>query len=369
MIQFHTLKIGGNRMNKIRGKVFCEKKGKYRSAFRTREKADFFIKNFDLYMEGMDTEFKPVRSFYCVSCGTWHITHIPLTPESEWTEDRDRKIQQLEVLSQRLRAEFRKNDWQAWKPIVEEGMELLAFFRAKPEFEKLVESTEKQLEHCSAIIRTAEAKETGSANDDFKCMRKSIEQKAKALDYDGFESEACQMVRHFRDMSLRKALMPVSLEFLTAITICVEDDDTMGIISEVMEQAAKSVPDSREVEAEELYSQVLGMTLGMDKLFVLGLPRQVWDVLQSKVNKIASVLECCFGGHCSPDGFPLMEKVRIVANERMLDEAAGCINEGDKELVMEFLQHADVRMSKLPFSKKKVELMQKFCELGKTLYD
>lgn len=356
-------------MTRIKAKVFCEKKGKYRAAFKTREKADFFIKNFDLYMEGADVEFKPVRSFYCTSCGMWHITHMPLMPESEWTEERDRKIQQLEVLSQRLRAEFRQADWQTWKPIVEEGMELLEFFRAKTGFEKLVENTETQLEHCSAVIRTTEAKETGSANDEFKQMRKSIEQKAKALDYEGFEQEVYQMVRHFRDACLRKALMPVSKEYLNAMAICIEDDETMNTISEVMEQAAKSVPDSRDVDAEELYNQVLGMTLGMDRLFVLGLPKTIRDILQSKVNKIASVLECSFGGHLSSDGFPLIEKVRIVANERMIAETSRCINEGDKELAMEFLQHADVRMSKLPFSKKKVELMQKLCELGKQLFD
>ena len=356
-------------MTRIRSKVFCEKKGRYRIAFKTREKADFFIEHYDEYMERVEVELKPVRSFYCISCGMWHITHFPPTPESARTEERDRKIQQLEVLSQRLKAEFRQADWQAWKPIVEEGMELLDFFRTKPGFEKLVESTEKQIEHCSAIIRTTEAKETGAANDEFKLMRKSIEQKAKALDYEGFEQEVYQLVRHFRDACLRKALTSINKEWLTSMTVCMEDGETMDIVRNVMELAAKSVPDSREIEAEELYNQVLYMTLGMDKLFVIGLPRTIRDILQSKVNKIVSVLECCFGGHLSPDGFQLIEKVRIVANEKMLAEAAECISEGDKELAMEFLQHADDRMSKLPFSKKKLELMQKLCELGKGLFD
>lgn len=356
-------------MNKIRGKVFCEKKGKYRSAFRTREKADFFIKNFDLYMEGMDTEFKPVRSFYCVSCGMWHITHIPLMPESEWTEDRDRKIQQLEVLSQRLRAEFRKNDWQAWKPIVEEGMELLAFFRAKPEFEKLVESTEKQLEHCSAIIRTTEAKETGSANDEFKLMRKSIEQKAKALDYDGFEREVYQMVEHFRDECIRKALMPVNKEFITSMTGCMEYDDTMPLIQYVMKQANKSIPDSREVKANDLFDQVLDLTSCMDELFVFGLPRSLWDILQSKVRKITSVLDNSFKNYCSSDGHPLKEMVRIVASRKLIMSAYTFIGKGNKGLAMKILQLADERMSQLPLSDKKLELMKRIYELGKTLYD
>lgn len=352
----------------FKSKVFCEKKQSYRIAFKVRSQADYFISHYADYFSG-NTELKLVRSFYCPSCNRWHVTHFPLKPEMQRTEERDCRIQELQQLASRIRTEFRKTDWEAWKPAVEEGVQLLEMFREKPGFEKLMEETEPQIQHCAAIIRTTEAKETGSANDEFKQMRKSIEQKAKALDYEGFEQEVYQMVRHFRDNCLRKALMPVSKEYLNAMAICIEDDETMDTISEVMEQAAKSVPDSRDVDADELYSQVLGMTLGMDRLFVLGLPKTIRDILQSKVNKIASVLECSFGSHLSSDGLPLIEKVRIVANERMLAEAARCINEGDKELAMEFLKHADVRMSKLPFSKKKLELMNRLCELGKRLFD
>lgn len=355
-------------MSKLYNKEFCEKKQNYRLAFKTREKADFLISHYTEYFSG-NTELKPVRSFYCPSCNRWHVTHFPPSPETQRSEERDRKVQELQTLAERLRTEFRKNDWQAWKSVVEEGMKLLESFRERQGFEKLVEETAPQLEHSFAIIRTTEAKETGSANDEFKLIRKSIEQKAKALDYEGFEQETYELIRHFRDACLRKALMPANQEWLTSMTVCLEDGETMDVIRNVMELAAKSVPDSREIEAKELYNQVLDMTLGMDRLFVLGLPRTIRDILQSKVNKIASVLECCFGGHLSPDGFPLMEKVRIVANERMLAEAAGCISEGDNELAMEFLLHADDRMSKLPFSKKKVELMQNLCDLGKGLFD
>ena len=356
-------------MTRIRAKVFCEKKGRNRIAFKTREKADFFIEHYDEYMEGVEVELKPVRSFYCISCGMWHITHFPPTPESARTEDRDRKIQQLEVLSQRLKAEFRQADWQAWKPIVEEGMELLAFFREKPGFEKLVESTETQLEHCSAIIRTTEAKETGAANDEFKLMRKSIEQKAKALDYEGFEQEVYQLVSHFRDECLRKALMPANKEFLTSMTGCMEYDDTMPLILYVLKQAKKSIPDSREVKVDDLFDQVLDMTRCMDELFIFGLPRSLWDILQNKVKKITSVLDNSFKNCCSSDGYPLKEMVRIVASRKLIMSAYTFIGKGNKDLAMKILQLADERMSQLPLSDKKVDLMKRLCELGKELFD
>lgn len=351
----------------IKSKEFCPKKQNYRIAFKTRGQADNFIENYADYFGG-NTELKPVRSFYCPSCNRWHVTHFPLKPEMQRAEERDCRIQELQQLASRIRTEFRKTDWEAWKPAVEEGVQLLEMFREKPGFEKLMEETEPQIQHCAAIIRTTEAKETGAANDEFKLMRKSVEPKAKALDYEGFEQGVRQLVSHFRDDCLRKALMPANKEYLTAMTICLEDGETMDIVRGVMELAAKSVPDSRDIEADELYDQVLNMTVWMDKLFVLGLPRKIWDILQSKVKKIASVLEWSFGGHHSPDGFPLMEKVRIVANERMIDDAAICINEGDKELALEVLQLVDARMSQLSFSKKKVELMKEICRLGEELF-
>ena len=33
-------------------KMFCEKKGRYRLAFKTRERAKFFIDNYDEFMDG-----------------------------------------------------------------------------------------------------------------------------------------------------------------------------------------------------------------------------------------------------------------------------------------------------------------------------
>lgn len=353
----------------IMGKVFCEKKGKYRAAFKTREKADSFIKNFDRHMEGVDVEFKPVRSFYCISCNMWHITHIPLMTESEWTEERDRKVQELQTLAERLKTEFRKSDWKVWKPIVEEGMELLESFRSREGFEKLVESTETQLQHCSDIIKTTEAKATGAADEGFKQIKKAIEQKMKALDFEGFKQYANELMMYTSYECLSKPLMTPYKKWLSQMKPCIEKECTMDTIRYIMKQASKSVPDSREVDAEELYHQVLSMTLCMDRLFIAGLPKDLWDILQSKVKKISRVLEHSFGSTLSPDGFPLMEKVRIVANESMLKDASEQISTGDKELTLEILQHLDTRMSQLPFSKKKVELMNRLCKIGERVFE
>ena len=155
-------------------KMFCEKKGRNRMAFQTRERANFFIEHFDDMIEG-EVELRPCRSFYCPLCDRWHITHFPISPDNERFEERNQKIHSLQALVQRLKTEYRMNHWEVWKPIVEEAMETMEEFRLRPGFEKLVENTGASLENYLKLIQTAQAKADDSANADFVQMKKEID--------------------------------------------------------------------------------------------------------------------------------------------------------------------------------------------------
>ena len=350
-------------MNGFRNKTFCEKKGRYRLAFKTKDKADYFIENYGNSMD-VDPETRPTRSFYCPSCDRWHITHIPREPQREWVDERDNKINELQVLAQRLKSEFRQKDWRLWQATVGEGMELLNFFRRCAGFEKLVEGVEGTLEHTAAIIRNSDAKENGSADDDFKQMRKEIEKKMKSLDYEGLVTDGKEMVSHFNQDNLYKVLMPSNLKWFCGFEKCMGNEVSMDVLRSVMERADDSIADSSTVPPDEIYEQVLSLTLWMDNLFVSGLPRTLWDILQSKVKKIANVLEFCYSGHRTPEGFSLMEKVRIVSVEKMFDGAIEASDWEEDELAEEILQRADSRIGAMPLSKKKMELMKRLCEIG-----
>lgn len=354
-------------MNGFRNKTFCEKKGRFRLAFKTRDKADYFVEHYGDSMDA-DMETRPIRSFYCPNCDRWHITHIPREPQREWVDERDNKINELQVLAQRLKTEFRQKDWRFWKTTVGEGMELLDFFRKCSGFEKLVASVEGTLEHTAAIIKSSEAKEDGSADDDFKRMRKEIEKKTKSLDYEGFVSEGREMVSHFNQDNLYKALMPSNLRWFCSFEKCTGNEVTMDVLKSVMERADDSIADASTVLPEEIYEQVLSLTLWMDDLFVSGLPRTLWDILQSKVKKISNVLEFCYSGHRTPEGFSLMEKIRIVSVEKMFDGAVEASDWEEEELAEEILQRADSRIGAMSLSKKKLEMMKKLCEIGERVF-
>lgn len=350
-------------MNGFRNKTFCEKKGRFRLAFKTRDKADYFIGHYDEW-NNFDSGTRPIRSFYCPSCDRWHITHIPREPQLEWLDERDEKVNELQVLAQRLKSEFRLKDWKLWKTTVKEGMDLLNFFRGCEGFEKLVKSIEGILEHTSVIIKNSDAKENGSADEDFKRMRKEIERKVKSLDYEGFVSDGKDLVTHFNQDNLYKVLLPSNLKWFCSFERCINNEITMDVLRSVMERADESIADASVVPPEDIFDQVLSLTLWMDDLFISNIPRTLWDTLQTKVKKIANVLEFCYSGHRTPEGFSLMEKVRILSVEKMFEGAVDAADWEENELAEEILQRADSKIGSMPLSKKKLELMAKFCKIG-----
>lgn len=343
--------------------MYCEKKEKYRIAFSTREKADYFIEHYEQFMGG-NIEFKPTRSFYCNGCDRWHITHLPLTDRHMHVEETNSRVQELQTLALRLKTEFRSADWAVWKFAVGEGLALLEQFKNREGFDKLIQGTGKQIEHFSKLIETAEAKENGAASEQFKTLRKSIEKSAKSLEFYEFYMNVNNMLSQFDNESMQKAIAPSYREWFKQLERYASMEETMDTARTFMELASESIADSREISSDELYEQVLTMTLCLDRLFVHGLPSSIMEELQKKAKKIENVLENSFRELESPDGFKLIEKIRLTANEKMLREVFECSADEESELAWRMLQYIDGRMGSLPLSKKKVELMEAICRLS-----
>lgn len=345
-------------------KMFCEKKGRCRLAFKTRERADFFIEHYDEIMEG-EVELRPCRSFYCPSCDRWHITHFPLAPDKLRIEERDQKIHDLQTLVQRLKSEFRMSHWEAWKPIVEEAMGTMEMFRLRTGFEKLVGNTGTSLDNYFKLIQTAQARADNSANEDFLRIRKEIEKRAKSLDYEGFMQESHKLLEYFSREGRCLSLSSASLEWVGQFRACFATDSVLEDLSIAMELSNDSIADSRDVTAEELYEHVLTLTMTMDRLFIAGLPRTLWDVLQGKANKIANVLEHSFGD-AKVEGYEsLSEKIRVKSIHKLMEESVHLIEENKKHQVLQVLDIIDKRMTKVSLSLVKISLMEALCVLGK----
>lgn len=99
---------------KPKNRIYCQQAGRAKMAFETKEKAEKFIEynSSDFIKEGKSV---PVRSYYCVCCGAWHVTSSRKPSKSE---DEDISSQEY-VLDQAIKlldgnkktvGEFHKDD-------------------------------------------------------------------------------------------------------------------------------------------------------------------------------------------------------------------------------------------------------------------
>jgi len=90
-----------NIVKPTKSKVFCRDSGKPKILFETEKKADNFIK-FNAEEIESESGYSPVRSYYCIYCGGYHVTSKKSNP----TVSRSEKV--LEDYN-RLKQEANKN--------------------------------------------------------------------------------------------------------------------------------------------------------------------------------------------------------------------------------------------------------------------
>lgn len=79
---------------KPKNRIYCPAIGRSKMLFETKEKADRFIKfNEEDIKKSGTIEFKHLRSYYCITCGGWHITHAELSEEE--IKKKDSKINSI----------------------------------------------------------------------------------------------------------------------------------------------------------------------------------------------------------------------------------------------------------------------------------
>lgn len=88
-------------MKPTKNKIFCLACQRPKMLFKSKSKADNFIKfNAEAIFE--ETGVAPVRSYFCMFCGGWHVTSNPSMEEGENMNARDRrKFNRLTYVSQR----------------------------------------------------------------------------------------------------------------------------------------------------------------------------------------------------------------------------------------------------------------------------
>ena len=96
-------------MSKPKVRYFCLVINRPKMLFETKEKADRFIEfNEAEIKSGGKKKFKHLRSYYCESCGGWHITSLNLTKQQ--IKDKDNKIKRIIDNTKQPKLRSRLND-------------------------------------------------------------------------------------------------------------------------------------------------------------------------------------------------------------------------------------------------------------------
>jgi len=61
-------------MKPTKNRIYCNDCGRAKMLFETEKKANNFIKFNSQDIEN-ENGYSPVRSYYCISCGGYHVTH------------------------------------------------------------------------------------------------------------------------------------------------------------------------------------------------------------------------------------------------------------------------------------------------------
>ena len=92
-------------MKPTKNRLFCASSQRIKMLFPTQEKADNFIRfNADNIAE--ENEFTPVRSYYCPSCGGWHVTHHSNDRKYKHADNLQNKIFNLANFVNKLKKKF-----------------------------------------------------------------------------------------------------------------------------------------------------------------------------------------------------------------------------------------------------------------------
>lgn len=78
-------------MKPTKSRVFCKDSGKNKVLFESEKKAGLFIK-FNSEEIAAESGYSPIRSYFCISCGGWHVTSRNEVADSIAIKSRTEKI-------------------------------------------------------------------------------------------------------------------------------------------------------------------------------------------------------------------------------------------------------------------------------------
>ena len=186
-------------MKPTKNRIFCSNIHRVKMLFASKEKADNFIR-FNADNMALSRTHVPIRSYYCPACGGWHVTHKSESEEYIRADDLQQKAYELGRFITDIKTHYDEGDWSTWKAGIEEARRWMSDLAPQVEHQQLLREAQRQLEHYTRMVESAERKEKKKENRTFQVIdmeRKQLcdemRDRMKSLDVDHCQTLASRL--------------------------------------------------------------------------------------------------------------------------------------------------------------------------------
>lgn len=146
-------------MKPYRNRVFCPSAQRQKMVFETKEKADKFI-SYNAAQISESSSMVPTRSYYCMACGGWHVTHLSFSERLKYMDRQQEAVEILSELTDGLKNRFDISEWEKWSVQIEKAVPYLEITATIPDLYLFHKETERQISHYQSLIRRQKRKAT-----------------------------------------------------------------------------------------------------------------------------------------------------------------------------------------------------------------
>jgi len=356
-------------MKPTKNRLFCASSQRIKMLFPTQEKADNFIRfNADNIAE--ENEFTPVRSYYCPSCGGWHVTHHSNDRKYKHADNLQNKIFNLANFVNKLKKNFKKEDWTVWRPKIEEAFQMAADLDHLPQQRMFLTEVHRQLNHYSREIDTAEKNQQNKENArrnslvaERNKMKNQIRQAVASLDIPGAKEAASRLVQI---LSMPELDIPDNRtrQELLLMTSCFMDDDTYQNLEQLAGHLSLLSENSSGMSAEHIRHHISSLYRHMHVIDCKPVHPCIVENLHAKMSRALRQLRtagvdvsCCIPDDLA-DVTTVDKQYQVVRSA--LIAAVTALEKADNDTAVLWLGVAEDKLKAIPLSSQKVDILRLF---------
>ena len=345
-------------MKPTKNRVFCNKINRVKMLFPSKEKADNFIA---FNTEGISGQSRnvPIRSYYCSVCNGWHVTHKPLTDTYIQKDNETRIGSRLALFIDEIKKSFIPEDWQRWKPLIDEAAEWTKALSENVEYASLVREADRQLTHYIKCVESGERRlkktlERPRQEQEVSINRilKAIHQNMESLNFDKCLIVARKLASHTENPLFAELGQEVRVS-AKRMTDCLLDTDMAGSLRWMVKTIASVNYEMDSLDKDALHVHIQKLRTELNRLEENEVPDCLIQPLRNEVDNISKLIALRKEDVC--DSY---EKVRL-----LLLDAVTALEEKDKDCFNARMADADERLKLIPWSAEKMIWMKKFVDI------